>query len=113
MKDKQEQIKEIANDLNSIRSLQASEIYTPIYQEAMALFYLGYRKIDEDCVVITKDELKQYKVQAVKEFAEKLKKKYGKSCSEYYPMLIEMTSYDIDELLKEYENDKTRSNRSL
>lgn len=42
---------------------------------------------------------------AVKEFAEKLKAKYGKSCSEYYPMLIEMTSDDIDELLKECLND--------
>lgn len=43
------------------------------------------------------------KKQAVKEFAEKLKEKYGKSCSEYYPILIEITSDDIDELLKEYE----------
>ena len=41
--------------------------------------------------------------QAVKEFAQKLKNKYGKSCSEYYPVLIEMTSDDIDELLKEYD----------
>ena len=40
---------------------------------------------------------------AVKDFAEKLKEKYGKSCSEYYPILIEITSDDIDELLKEYE----------
>ena len=37
----------------------------------------------------------------LKQFAERLKEKYGKSCSEYYPMLIEMTSDDIDELLKE------------
>ena len=40
---------------------------------------------------------------AVKDFAEKLKEKYGKSCSEYYPILIEITSDDIDKLLKEYE----------
>ena len=40
---------------------------------------------------------------AVKDFAEKLKVKYGKSCSEYYPILIEITSDDIDELLKEYD----------
>lgn len=40
---------------------------------------------------------------SLKQFAEKLKAKYGKSCSEYYPMLIEMTSDDIDELLKECE----------
>ncbi len=45
----------------------------------------------------------EHRKQAVKEFAEKLKVKYGKSCSEYYPILIEVTSDDIDELLKEYE----------
>lgn len=113
MKDKQEQIKEIANDLNSIRSLQASEIYTPIYQEAMALFYLGYRKIDEDCVVITKDELKQYKVQAVKEFAERLKEKFDEQKHFYETASIShrdisltalYTAYKyLDETLKEYE----------
>lgn len=42
---------------------------------------------------------------SLKQFAERLKEKYGKSCSEYYPMLIEMTSDDIDELLKECLND--------
>ena len=41
----------------------------------------------------------------LKKFAKMLKKKYGKSCSEYYPMLIEMTSDDIDETLKEFIND--------
>lgn len=54
-----------------------------------------------------REEIKRLKeksdLQAVKEFAEKLKVKYGKSCSEYYPILIEITSDDIDELLKEYE----------
>ena len=44
-----------------------------------------------------------YETEKLKQFAEKLKAKYGKSCSEYYPMLIEMTSDDIDELLKECE----------
>ena len=71
--------------------------------QAEILYNAGYRKIDESCAVITKAELKEYKRQAVKEFAEKLKEKYGKSCSEYYPILIEITSDDIDELLKEYE----------
>ena len=50
-----------------------------------------------------KSVLEIEKKNAVKEFAEKLKVKYGKSCSEYYPILIEITSDDIDELLKEYE----------
>ena len=70
---------------------------------AEALYNAGYRQIDENCAVITKAEFKEYNRQAVKESAEKLKNKYGKSCSEYYPVLIEMTSDDIDELLKEYE----------
>lgn len=48
-------------------------------------------------------DINDHRKQAVKEFAEKLKEKYGKSCSEYYPILIEITSDDIDELLKEYE----------
>lgn len=39
----------------------------------------------------------------VKEFAERLKEKYGKSCSEYYPLLLELTSEQLDETLKEYE----------
>lgn len=50
-----------------------------------------------------KSVLEIEKKQAVKEFAEKLRNKYGKSCSEYYPELIELTSIELDELLKEYE----------
>ena len=52
---------------------------------------------------LIKNMIKVEKKKAVQEFAEKLKNKYGKSCSEYYPMLIEITSDDIDELLKEDE----------
>lgn len=36
------------------------------------MYRIGYRKIDDDCDVITKAELKQYKAQAVKEFAESI-----------------------------------------
>lgn len=61
-------------------------------------------------VVITKDELKEYKRQSVKEFAEKLKEK----CSDYlydtnfdgkndFDIHIGELSRMIDELLKEYE----------
>lgn len=39
-------------------------------QIAEALYSAGYHKIDENCVVITKDKLEEYKRQAVKEFAE-------------------------------------------
>lgn len=46
---------------------------------------------------------KLVELNAVKEFAERLKEKYGKSCSEYYPLLLELTSEQLDETLKEYE----------
>ena len=49
-------------------------VYTTTAEDiAEGLYNAGYRKIDDDCAVITKEELKQYKVQAVKEFAERLK----------------------------------------
>ena len=84
----------------------------------------GYRKIDDDYFdVITKDELKQYKAQAVKEFAEKLKKKLFEffqdnegldekiSVVTLYVDIIGVDAEDgtiislglIDRLLKEYE----------
>ena len=67
--------------------------------QAEILYNAGYRKIDDDCAVITKDELKQYKVQAVKEFAEMLKE-CAKSCKESgYDGINEE---DIDLILKEY-----------
>ena len=61
---------------------------------------IGYRKIDDDCAVITKAELKQYKVQAVKEFAEKVKMAFFYEFDEIIPSIM---SDKIDELLKEYE----------
>lgn len=69
---------------------------------AEALYNAGYRQIDENCAVITKAELKEYKRQAVKEFAEKLKnviheRDYVQGYAEIG--LIE----EIDKLLKEYE----------
>ena len=39
---------------------------------AKNLYNENYRKIDDDCAVITKAELKQQKAQTVREFAEKL-----------------------------------------
>ena len=106
MMPREKQIEEIMNDLNLIKSFQASKIYTPIYQEAMILVDLGYQKIDNDCVVITKDELKQYKAQAVKEFAEKLKEKFNGYEATYYNGYEEGfhdLQEEINELLKEYE----------
>ena len=66
---------------------------------AIVLHNLGYRKIDDDCAVITKDELKLYQRQAVKEFAEKLKN----NCSHSIIELKYITENKIDELLKERE----------
>ena len=57
----------------------------------------GYRKIDDDCAVITKAELKQYKVQAVREFAEKL---LNNKIIDYKIVLIALGK-EIDKLLKE------------
>lgn len=80
------------------------------YAHAERLYASGYRKIDENCAVITKAELKDYKRQAVKKFADELKA----NCSEYlyyknfdgknnFDIHIEKISRMIDELLKEYE----------
>lgn len=41
---------------------------------AETFYNASYRKIDENCVVITKAELKEYKRQVITEFAERLKK---------------------------------------
>lgn len=62
------------------------------------------RRLDEyvSCTLSAQEfdeEIKQAKIDVLNE----LKEKYGKSCSEYYPLLIELTSDDIDELIKEYE----------
>ena len=82
--------------------------------QAEILYNAGYRKIDDDCALITKDELKQYKVQAVKEFAEKLKSGLENCTGCYIPDCFESPTDEfaysekdllklIYELLKEYE----------
>lgn len=68
-----------------------------------ALYNAGYRKIDENCAVITKAELKEYKRQAVKAFAERLKKdprinNYGLE----FVALVDIDA-ELKALLKEYE----------
>ena len=77
-------------------------IFGKSLRRAIAKIYYnsGYRKIDENCAVITKSELKEYKRQAVKAFAERLKNNYSHS------IILELkyiTENRIDELLKEYE----------
>lgn len=63
--------------------------------EENAFYSKGYADgIKNTYEVVIPDKLKQ--------FAERLKEKYGKSCSEYYPLLLELTSEQLDETLKEY-----------
>lgn len=87
---------EIKDPLDNSRYI----IFGKSLRRAIANIYYnaGYRKIDDNCAVITKDELKQYKVQAVKEFAENLK-------NNSHSIILELkyiTENRIDELLKEY-----------
>ena len=60
-----------------------------------ALYNAGYRKIDENCAVITKAELKEYKRQAVKEVLVNLKEASSRVYPEYIPDMI-------DEYLEDY-----------
>lgn len=94
---KQEQIEEMAKIVDEMYN-----VYTTTAEDiAEGLFNAGYRKIDDDCAVITKAELKQYKAQAVKEFAENLKNNYSHTILE----LKYITENRIDELLKEEKNE--------
>ena len=69
---------------------------------AEALYNAGYRQINENCAVITKAELKEYKRQAVKEFAQKLKARLAKFIWKHN--IPECIFNDvIADLLKEYE----------
>ena len=87
-----EQMAKIINELYCVYTTTETDIAEGIYQA-------GYRKIDDDCAVITKAELKQYKAQAVKEFAEKVKMAFFYEFDEIIPSIM---SDKIDELLKEY-----------
>lgn len=71
-------------------------------QIAESLYNAGYRKIDENCIVITKAELKEYKRQAVKEFAEKLKESAQTNLDHFMGFQKVVLTEQIDELLKEY-----------
>lgn len=110
---KQEQIEEMAknyckNGLFCGKFCQTDGCRT--YETCETLYNAGYRKIDDKCVVITKDDLNLYKKQAVKEFAENLKEKikslkvaedenYIFKCG--FDVLQENLPKIIDELLKE------------
>lgn len=88
---------------NAVRKRpDGASVYNPYNTKELSvmLYDAGYRKIDDKCEVITKDELKQYKAQAVKEFAEKVKMAFFYEFDEIIPSIM---SDKIDELLKESE----------
>lgn len=94
---KEQQIKEMANiTYDKIKKTCGAKLK----DISEALYNAGYRKIDENCAVITKDELKLYQRQAVKAFAEKLKMAFFYEFDEIIPSIM---SDRIDELLKDYE----------
>jgi hypothetical protein len=79
------EIMEMAEVIRRARQELGSGLILP-EETATALFKAGYRKQSE----------------TVKEFAEKIVKKFGKSCSEYYPEFIEMTSTELYYLAEQY-----------
>ena len=85
-----EEMTKIVDEMYNVYTTTAEDI-------AEGLYNAGYRKIDDDCAVITKDDLEIYKKQAVKEFAEMLKN----NCSHSIIELKYITENKIDELLKE------------
>lgn len=92
----------VAYDMNP----KGQHLYGEQRQEiAEAIYNAGYRKIDENCAVITKSELKDYKRQAVKKFAEKLKAKVlDKTCiNKDFDINISDIYKMIEETLKEHE----------
>ena len=70
---KQEQIEEMVSIMAASNNPFVDVPIEIMPKVAEALYNAGCRKINDDCAVITKDELKQYKAQAVKEFSERLK----------------------------------------
>ncbi len=97
---KEQQIEEIANITYDKIKMNFGAKFKDI---AEAIYNAGYRKIDENCAVITKDDLNLYQRQAVKEFAERLKKdprinNYGLE----FVALVDIDA-ELKALLKEYE----------
>lgn len=110
---KNEQIDRIFDVIDSwasnavIHNFDRASVYNPYNAKELAveLYNAGYRKIDDDYFdVITKDELKQYKAQAVKEFAEKLKNGLSNCTGCYIPDCFERATdefaYSEKDLLK-------------
>lgn len=101
---KQEQLEEMVSIMAASNNPFVDVPIEIMPKAAEALYNAGCRKIDNDCAVITKDELKQYKVQAVKEFAEKLKETAFRMLPNSNEEFIYAQNIDVilDKLLKEY-----------
>ena len=100
---KQEQIEEMAkeyckNEFHCSKYCQTEGCKT--YEICEALYNAGYRKIDDDCALITKDELKQYKLNAIRGFSEKLWYKIKDKRIDYKIFLRALVE-ETDEILKE------------
>ena len=102
-----EEMAKIVDEMYNVYTTTAEDIAEGIYNA-------GYRKIDKDSVVLSREEyidlsrnyVKEQKAQAVKEFAKKLKEKFNGYEATYYNGYEEGfhdLQEEIDELLKEYE----------
>lgn len=107
---KKEQIDKIAGELLAYQPL-IDIPFEQFYKVARAIVNLGYRKVDKDSIILTKEEyidlsrnyVKEQKVQAVKEFAEKVKEKAISHCRIINCYELKFIETTIDELLQEYE----------
>ena len=70
-------IEEMARDLKNIKELQAIYKYTPAYFEAQCMFNLGYRKVPENAVVLTR-ELYDYMIDNARLVEEEIRKETAK-----------------------------------
>ena len=94
--DKKKQIEEMAhlfceyfkNGICKVK-LKECDIDCGFAMTAEKIYTAGYRKIDDDCAVITKAELKEYKRQAVKDVLERLKEESNRVYPEYIPDMID------------------------
>lgn len=106
---KNEQVEQMAKERNEIKDimklLDRCGSLNPMCKADVATIVYGnnYRKVPENAVVITKDELKRHQKQAVKEFSEKLKECAQTNLDHFTGFQKVILTEQIDELLKEYE----------
>lgn len=113
---KQEQIEEMAKVIpEKIKDPLDNSRYIifckSLRREIARIYYNAvYRKIDDKCAVITKDDLNIYKKQAVKEYAEKLKERLCEECSGcYIPNCFETPTDEFAYNAKEVEKNNRRT----